>query len=54
MERSYGAFERNVELPCEVDRERVQASFKKGVLSITLPKTVEAQKASRKIAVRAG
>jgi HSP20 family protein len=53
-ERSYGAFERAVELPCEVDRERVQANFRKGVLSINLPKTPQAQRSTRKIQVKTG
>ena len=51
-ERSYGAFERAVDLPCEVDRERAQATFKKGVLCINLPKTPQAQSSTRKIAVK--
>ncbi len=38
IERSYGAFERSVALPAEVDAEKVDASFKNGVLSVVLPK----------------
>jgi len=33
--------------------DKVDASFKKGVLTVTLPKTAEAQKAEKKIAVKA-
>lgn len=43
MERSYGSFQRTIPLPCEVDSDRASATFKKGVLTITLPKTAEAQ-----------
>ena len=38
VERSYGYFKRSVVLPIEVDSAKVRASFKDGVLSITLPK----------------
>jgi HSP20 family protein len=38
MERSYGSFQRSIQLPAEVDGDKVEATFKKGVLNITLPK----------------
>jgi len=38
-ERSYGAFQRIIPLPVEVDPEKVKAKFKKGVLNIVLPKS---------------
>lgn len=47
-ERSFGSFERSFALPEGVDRDKVEASFKKGVLTVTLPKTPEAQKADKK------
>jgi HSP20 family protein len=37
-ERSYGSFRRSVPLPCEVDASRADAVFRKGLLTITLPK----------------
>ncbi len=52
-ERSFGSFERTFQVPDGVDVEKVDASFKKGVLTVTLPKTVEAQKAEKKITVKA-
>ncbi|HDQ72583.1 MAG TPA: Hsp20/alpha crystallin family protein [Chloroflexi bacterium] len=52
MERSYGNFQRTIPLPCEVDTDDADAVFKNGVLTITLPKTAEAQ-ACKKISVRA-
>jgi HSP20 family protein len=51
-ERSFGSFERTFQVPGGVDLEKVDASFKKGVLTVTLPKAAEAQKAEQKITVR--
>ena len=51
-ERSYGSFQRAFELPASVDRNKVAADFSKGVLTITLPKTAEAQKPAKKIEVK--
>jgi HSP20 family protein len=50
-ERQYGAFERMIPLPAEVDADKIKASFKKGVLRVTLPKTKEAQSSRRVIQV---
>ena len=52
-ERSFGSFQRTFEVPEGVDTDKIEANFKKGVLTITLPKTAEAQKAEKKIAVKA-
>ncbi|MBI2719725.1 MAG: Hsp20/alpha crystallin family protein [Rhizobiales bacterium] len=54
QERRFGSFERRFRLPDGIDAEKIEASFKKGVLTVTLPKTPEAQKAVKKIAVKAG
>ena len=54
MERSYGSFTRSVPLPVEVDTDKVEATFKKGVLEITLPKTAKALKETKKVAVKSG
>ena len=45
-ERSYGAFERRIELPEAADASKVKARFKNGVLTVTVPKNmaVEAEK----------
>lgn len=43
MERSYGAFARTIRLPVPVDGSKVNATFKNGVLTITLPKTPAAK-----------
>jgi HSP20 family protein len=52
MERSYGSFTRSVSLRVEVDTDKVQATFKKGVLEITLPKTPEAIQETKKVPVK--
>ncbi len=39
VESSYGSFRREVLLPTDVDEEKIDAEYKDGVLSITLPKT---------------
>ena len=52
-ERSYGSFQRSFALPADVDTDKVDAKFAKGVLTITLPKNPKAAPASRKIPVKA-
>ena len=52
QERSFGSFERSFELPESVEADKIEASFKKGVLTLTLPKNVEAQKPAKKIEVK--
>jgi HSP20 family protein len=52
-ERRFGSFERYFRLPEGVDADKIEASFKKGVLSVTLPKKPEAQKPEKKIEVKA-
>ena len=39
VERTYGAFLRSVRLPMAVDGSKVTATYKNGVLVLTLPKT---------------
>jgi HSP20 family protein len=51
-ERSYGSFQRAFELPASVDRNKLAADFSKGVLTITLPKTADAQRPAKKIDVK--
>ena len=38
-ERAYGAFARTVRLPTSVDASKVTASYKNGLLTVTMPKT---------------
>lgn len=53
-ERHFGSFQRSFTLPKGVDSNKIGAAFKKGVLTVTLPKTAEAQKSQKKIEVKAG
>jgi HSP20 family protein len=41
IERSYGSFCRSFQLPTTVKTDKIKASYKGGVLSVTLPKTEE-------------
>ncbi|MCU0595314.1 MAG: Hsp20/alpha crystallin family protein [Desulfobacterota bacterium] len=52
IERSYGSFFRSLRLPSEVDGEKIKASYKKGVLRITLPKAKKAT--AKKVEISAG
>ena len=52
-ERAYGSFQRAFELPHGIDRDKIAAEFAKGVLTVTLPKSAEAQKQQKKIDVKA-
>ena len=51
-ERRFGSFERALRVPDTVDLDKIEASFRKGVLTVTLPKTAEAQKPVKKIEVK--
>lgn len=53
QERRFGSFERSFALPEAVDAGKVEATFKNGVLTVTLPKTAEAQKPEKKIEIKA-
>jgi len=52
-ERSFGSFQRSFTVPDGVDMDKIEAIFKKGVLTVTLPKTAEAKKTEKKITIKA-
>lgn len=52
-ERRYGAFERYFALPDGINADKIEATFKNGVLKVLLPKTEEAQKPAKTINVKA-
>ena len=52
-ERRSGSFERRFRAPEGIDSDKISATFKKGLLTITLPKNAEAQQAVKKIDVKA-
>lgn len=41
VERTYGSFNRTMKLPAAVDPDKVEATYKNGVLTVTLPKQEE-------------
>lgn len=51
VERSYGSFSRTLRLPATVDADKIEASFDKGVLEITMPKKEEQK--GKKINIKA-
>ncbi len=50
-EMSYGNYHRSIPLPARIDREKATAKFKRGVLTLTLPKTESARAARKSIPV---
>lgn len=52
IERHFGRFHRAVRLPDRVDADRVEASYRDGMLTITVPKAEESK--PRRIAIQAG
>ncbi|UUP16036.1 Hsp20/alpha crystallin family protein [Nitratireductor thuwali] len=51
-ERYYGRFERRIPIGYEVDEDKVDARYKNGVLTVTLPKTEKAQSQVKRIAIK--
>ncbi len=52
-ERTYGTFARYLRLPFHVEPDSIQASFRDGVLTITIPKPEEVQQKVHRIPVEA-
>jgi HSP20 family protein len=52
-ERTFGSFERSFSVPESVDADKIEASFKNGVLTMILPKKPEAQNPAKKIEIKA-
>lgn len=50
-ERYYGRFERRIPLGFEVDQDKVAASFRNGLLTVTLPKSASAQSRVKRIEI---
>jgi len=47
MERAYGAFERRIPLPAEVDADKAEATYQRGVLTVVLPKIASTEKGTK-------
>jgi len=52
-ERRYGSFRRSLQVPASVDADKIEASYRSGVLTVTLPKSTEAQKRQKTIPITA-
>jgi HSP20 family protein len=50
-ERFYGRFERQIPIATEIEEHKVEASFKNGVLTVTMPKSAAAQAKVKRIAI---
>jgi HSP20 family protein len=50
-ERFFGRFQRMIPLAAEVDRDKVSASMKDGVLNIVLPKSATAKEKAKRIPI---
>ncbi len=53
-ERNYGSFQRSFRVSDGVDADKVEASFKNGVLTVRLPKTPEAHNKEKRIEIKQG
>ena len=54
IERSYGSFHRRISLPAEIDSAKAQATFKNGVLTVTVPKSADQRKDVKRIPIKGG
>lgn len=54
MERSYGSFNRTIPLPVEIESEKAEARFKKGILTVTVPKSEKSIESKKKIEIKTG
>ncbi len=53
VERSYGSFSRTIPLPVEIESDKAEAYFKKGVLTVRIPKSAKAIESKKKIVIKA-
>ncbi len=52
LERAYGTFVRRFAIPFEPDQDHVEANFENGVLKVSIPRSPEAEKQTRKIEIK--
>jgi HSP20 family protein len=52
-ERRYGSFQRSFRIPEGVDNDKIEATFRKGILTVMLPKKAEVQKSEKKVEIKA-
>lgn len=53
VERSFGSFQRSIRLPEEIEADKIKASFKNGLLKISIPKNETVKEPVKKIEVKA-
>jgi len=53
VERSYGAFERLLSLPEDSDVDRIEASFRRGILTVRIPRRAGSRPATRRVEIQA-
>ena len=53
-ERHYRSFHRSFHIPDSIDANKIEASFRNGLLTVTLPKTAEGQKRAKNVEVKKG
>jgi HSP20 family protein len=53
-ERTYGSFERLLELPSVAQGDKIKAKFKNGVLTVTVPKDEKGMTKAKRIAIERG
>jgi HSP20 family protein len=53
-ERFYGRFERHIALDREIDEDSISATFRNGVLTVTIPKSTQALEGTKRIPINAG
>ncbi len=52
MERSYGSFQRSFTLPTSVKADKIDANYRDGILTVTLPKAEEARRKQIEVKVK--
>lgn len=52
LERSYGAFQRTLSLPEDADRDNIDAKFRRGVMTLTIPRRAAAPANRRVIEIQ--
>ena len=53
-ERAYGSFERRFAVPSHLDPEAATASFKNGVLTVTVPRKPDSEAQEKRITIKSG
>jgi len=52
VERTYGSFQRSMTVPYDIDPSKVDAKFKDGILTVSLPKPAEVRAQSKQIQIK--